>query len=933
MLLLGTATITLLVLVIDRLVVSLPNPGVIYLPLIAMLAYHWSWRLGALAGLLQLACVYVLFLTPVGLVKEVSTRNVAQLVTLAAVNVFTLLLVQLARAQRDTAARQAGRSQALNVVGSALTSELNEARLLHMIAKTARDLTGADFAAFTLRPLDPHGHPLVPAEGNLFHLAAVVGVTPEQEALFRRMPLGGEGLLAPIFRHGVTVLVADALGMVHSVRSTTPANSPSQQAPEKIMPGGQGANGPTHRQSAIGRRDAARAAASAYAHGQLEARDLQAVGSPRGHPVVRSFLGVPLLDREGQVRGGLLLGHTEPGRFNAEDEQLLVGLAAQAAVALENARLYRAAQTQAKELDAIFDSISDAVMLVDGEGRVIRENRAASALHAEGGADHATVEQMAHTTEAVATDAVRKTTAGTPAAVEGRDKPPSGAETHTEVVLANVAGEERQFAVTAAPLREPAHEATARHQQTQLPSEAPAETPGAVVVWHDLTEARRLLRERQAREEADARRAVLQLVIDEMPGGVYLVRGPQARMVLANQAAREAWGADWTEGQPMADFLARQGVQILAPEGHPLAEDELATIRAVRTGEAVHHHQEIIRRPDGTDLPVLLNAVALDTGVIPFVTARGTPGEWEPEASGSQQERAALVVLQDVTALKEAERVKDEFITIAAHELKTPMAAVKGYTDMLRRRSAAAGGSSTAEGEEGAAVTGAAGATEAAEAAGATEATEAGATAALAAWQLDALETIDQATGRLVELTDDLLDVARLQAGRVELHIEPHDLLALARRVAKRLQFSTERHMITVESDAEYVVALLDVRRVEQVVGNLLSNAIKYSPEGGLIMVMVREDAARGEAVLTVRDPGIGIPADQQGRLFARFARAENARTAGIGGTGLGLYLSRELIERHGGRIWFESAGAGAGSTFSIALPLAGETDDEGDSL
>src|SRR5229473_735839 len=99
------------------------------------------------------------------------------------------------------------RSAALSRVGIALMSALDETRL----AETACELTGAEFAAFTLRPVNDEGEPLVPAEGGRFHLAAVAGVTPEQEALFRRMPLGGEGLLAPIFRHGVPVRVADAL--------------------------------------------------------------------------------------------------------------------------------------------------------------------------------------------------------------------------------------------------------------------------------------------------------------------------------------------------------------------------------------------------------------------------------------------------------------------------------------------------------------------------------------------------------------------------------------------------------------------------------------------------------------------------------------------------------------------------------------------------
>ena len=101
------------------------------------------------------------------------------------------------RQDRSSAEQAASRLAALNRIGIALSRELNETRLLHLIAQTARDLTGAGFAAFTLRPVNELGQPLVPAEGTLFHLAAVVGVTGEQEALFRRMPLGGEGLLAP----------------------------------------------------------------------------------------------------------------------------------------------------------------------------------------------------------------------------------------------------------------------------------------------------------------------------------------------------------------------------------------------------------------------------------------------------------------------------------------------------------------------------------------------------------------------------------------------------------------------------------------------------------------------------------------------------------------------------------------------------------------
>src|SRR5439155_2705743 len=122
--------------------------------------------------------------------------------------IFVLFLVQIARQRRTSAQYAAERLTLLNQVGVALARELEEERLLHLIAQTACTLTDASFAAFTMRPTDELGRPTVPSEGHLFHLAAVVGVTEEQERLFRRMPLGGEGLLAPIFRQGVPVLVS-----------------------------------------------------------------------------------------------------------------------------------------------------------------------------------------------------------------------------------------------------------------------------------------------------------------------------------------------------------------------------------------------------------------------------------------------------------------------------------------------------------------------------------------------------------------------------------------------------------------------------------------------------------------------------------------------------------------------------------------------------
>jgi len=730
----------------------------------------------------------------------------------------------------------AERLAALSRVGTALMSELDEGRLLHLIAETACELTGASFATFTLRPINEEGLPIVPSEGNLFRLAAVVGVTAQQEALLRRMTLGGEGLLAPIFRQGVPVLVTDALEQIHH---------------EAV-----------HHSEA---QSAAREAAIAYAHGDISSEDLRAMGVPRGHPIVRSFLGVPLLDRTRQVRGGLLLGHTEPGRFTADDEVVLVGLAAQAAVALENARLYNSVQMRAQELNAIFESITDGITLVDSHGTLLRENGTARRLREalekrEQG--HETLDALLHKPA--------------PQALQGE-----GVNDIT-VVLIDEHDEKREYLVNTTPLNSPTSAGPLPTES--IYSNGKKNVTGTVVIWHDVTEARRLIIERRIHAETEARRALLQLILDQLPSSVYLVRGHDARLVLANGAMSTVWGATWQPGQPMSAFFKENGIRISGIDGHPMAFTQQATLRALRDNETVCSQQEVIRHADGTTLPVLVNAMPISSADL-NLSLWDTTQKGLTEQKQGKPEPAAIVVHQDVTALKEAEALKDDFIGIAAHELRNPLAVLKGFAQMLIVQTAHGKGPQLND------------------------------------WQMEAIQEIDQSSMRLVELIDDLLDVTRLQGGRLELHIEPTNLIDLARRVITKLQITTEQHRLTLHTSLEYLVVDLDPRRIEQVLNNIIGNSIKYSPDGGTIDIAISEDCEQHHALLRIQDHGIGIPVQQQARVFSRFVRADNARAYGIGGTGLGLYLSRELVERHDGRIWFESA-ENQGSTFYIAFPL-----------
>jgi signal transduction histidine kinase len=238
-----------------------------------------------------------------------------------------------------------------------------------------------------------------------------------------------------------------------------------------------------------------------------------------------------------------------------------------------------------------------------------------------------------------------------------------------------------------------------------------------------------------------------------------------------------------------------------------------------------------------------------------------------------EQNRAELE--QQNEELRESERMKTELVNIVSHELRTPLASVLGFTALLLKREFDP------------------------------------------AARRHYLGIIDAQARRLAALLEDFLDVQRIEHQGLELTTENVDLASLLDEQAQLYAAQSPKHRVEVALAERPLQVRGDANRLAQVVGNLLSNAIKYSPEGGVVeLTAVRHD---GEVRLSVKDEGLGIPSDQQERIFTKFFRGDAGAT-GITGTGLGLAVSREIVEAHGGRIGFDSD-PGTGSTFWVELP------------
>lgn len=345
----------------------------------------------------------------------------------------------------------------------------------------------------------------------------------------------------------------------------------------------------------------------------------------------------------------------------------------------------------------------------------------------------------------------------------------------------------------------------------------------------------------------------LRATLDSLGDGVLVVNA-QGRVTEVNRAVLELTGLPRKEEHllPMTDWALH--VNLRLRDGRAVPPGQLASLRALR-GERPGSYDAIIRRPDGSELPLTVTAA-------PILDRLG-------------RVRLAVAVLRDTSEAHRLAQTREELLATAAHELKTPLSVIKAHAQLLLRRS---------DPEPG-------------------------------------LQVIVRQVDRLTRLVQQILDSSRLRLDNVELHLERVDLTKLAATVVGEMGAHAAGHPIAFEGRGGAFVKA-DRTRLTRVITALADNALRFSPADS--RVEVRVGVRGGEAIFSVLDHGVGIPRERQDRVFERYYRSHAGTPDDRGGLGVGLDTCREIVARHGGRMWFQSE-PGTGSTFLFALPLVTE--------
>lgn len=370
----------------------------------------------------------------------------------------------------------------------------------------------------------------------------------------------------------------------------------------------------------------------------------------------------------------------------------------------------------------------------------------------------------------------------------------------------------------------------------------------------------------RSRDEIGELAVAISSMVDEIKSRIAQVQQESARLGTVLSSMFEGIMVTDERGQIL---LVNPSIRkMLALEADPIGKKPIEVIRYITVQEVV---DQILETKQG----LVTNEIRINLPEERVLQVNGAPIMRDGNLEG------VVLVFHDITRLRLLERIRQDFVANVSHELRTPISSIKGYSETLLE----------------------------------------GAMDDKAVLR-DFIKVIHQESQRLASLIDDLLDLSKIESGRMEMEFAPCDLAAVVEACVGALRKKAEEKGIRIEvrfpDDLPKVIA--DQKRLSQVILNLLDNAIKYTPQGGSVTIVASEKHRLVQ--VDVSDTGIGIPEKDLPRIFERFYRVDKARSRELGGTGLGLAIVKHIVLAHGGDVWVRSQ-VGAGSTFSFTIPKA----------
>jgi PAS domain S-box-containing protein len=379
-----------------------------------------------------------------------------------------------------------------------------------------------------------------------------------------------------------------------------------------------------------------------------------------------------------------------------------------------------------------------------------------------------------------------------------------------------------------------------------------------------IQNARRFQSEQEARLESEDTRNRLETLVNTSPVGVLVADTVSGNVVLVNREAERLLGVS---AQPDNARSTLDSAEVFRQQdGQELEPEEQPLQRALHRGENSRAMEMRLDLPDGRSIPILVNA--------------------SPIYDADEEITGAIAVIQDLTPIEEIEQLRGEFLGMVSHEFRTPLTAIKGSA-----------------------------------------ATVLGSRTPFDAHEIREFFTIiDEQADRLRDLVNNLLDITRIEAGVLTVSPERTDLVPLLEEARSIFVQAGGVQVVQLDIVEGLPRANADASRIAQVLGNMLTNAGKFSPETAPISIAVAADA--GAITVQVRDKGRGIRPERLPHLFKKFSQVHDDGRRRLSGSGLGLAICKGIVEAHGGRIWAESEGEGAGTTVAFTVPVASESDD-----